>query len=153
VSTKTDAVCLALTALWQAAMSGTLSGVQVVDGPQVNSDPSSDWLFVAFDGDQPDEGNEAVVATQDLMAFAKVKQEDAEVTCAAISVRGDADVPSARARAFAIVSAAEDLLRTDMQLGGLVMHAFVSSHQYIPVITQGGCKARVVFTVTYKAQL
>jgi hypothetical protein len=148
VSSKTDAVCLALTALWQP-----LTGVQVADGPQANSDASDDWLFVAFDGDAPDEGNEAVAAEQSLMAFLKTKQEDAEVTCAVVSRRGDTDIPAARARAYDIVSDAEDLLRTDMQLGGLVMHAFVSAHQYIPVITQGGCKARVVFTVTYKAQL
>jgi hypothetical protein len=148
VSSKTDAVCLALTALWQP-----LTGVQVVDGPQANSDASDDWLFVAFDGDLPDEGNEAVDATQDLMAFLKTKQEDAEVTCAVVSRRGDTDIPAARARAYDIVSDAEDLLRADMQLGGLVMHAFVSAHQYIPIVTQGGAKVRVVFTVTYKAQL
>lgn len=148
MSSKVDAVILALTALWQP-----LTGVQVVDGPQANSESLDDWLFVGFDGDAPDEGNEAVSAEQDLMAFAKTKQETAEVTCAVVSRRGDTDVPSARARAYDIVSDAEDLLRADMSLGGLVMQAIVSEHQYIPVITQGGCKARVVFTVTYLAQL
>jgi hypothetical protein len=153
MATKVDAVCLALTTLWQAAMATTLSGVQVVDGPQVNADASSDWLFVGYDGDSPDDGNEGAVATQDLMAFAKVKQEDAEITCAVVTVRGDADIPAARARALAIFAAAEDLLRADMHLAGAVMHAFVSAHQYMPAITQGGAKVRVVFTVTYKAQL
>jgi hypothetical protein len=148
VSSKVDAVCLALTALWQP-----LAGVQVADGPQANSDAANDWLFVGFDGDAPDEGNEAVSAEQDLMAFLKTKQETAEVTCAVVSRRGDTDIASARARAYEVTSAAEDLLRADMFLGGLVMHAFISAHQYIPVITQGGCKARVVFTVTYLAQL
>lgn len=151
MSTKTDAVILALTALWQAAPA--LDTAEVVDGPQANSDASNDWLFVGFDGDLPDEGNEAAVVQQSLMAFMKTKQEDGEVTCAVVSRRGDIDVPTARARAYALMSAAEDALRTDMQLGGLVMHAFLSAHQYIPVITQGGCKARVVFTVTYQAQI
>lgn len=148
MASKVDAVCLALTALWQP-----LTGVRVVDGPQANSDAADDWLFVAFDGDVPDEGNEAVAATQDLMAFLKTKQEDAEVTCAVVSRRGDTDIATARARALDILSDAEDLLRIDMQLGGLVMHAFISAHQYSPVITSGGCKARITFTVTYKAQL
>jgi len=148
MAAKTNGVILALTALWQP-----IPGVQVVDGPQANSDASDDWLFVGFDGDLPDEGNEAAVVTQSLMAFLKTKQEDGEVTCAVVSRRGDTDVPAARARAYGLMSAAEDLLRADMLLGGLTMQSYVSAHQYIPVITQGGCKARVVFTVTYQAQI
>jgi hypothetical protein len=153
MATKTDAVSLYLTAIWQAATATTLTGVQVVDGPQANSVAANDWLFVAFDGDVPDEGNEAIAATQDLMAFARTKQEDAEVTCAVVCRRGDTDVPTARARAYAIFSAAEDVLRADMQLGGLVMHAFVSAHQYSPAQTAQGARVRLTFTVTYKAQI
>jgi hypothetical protein len=151
MASKTDAVCLALTALWQA--DPDLDSVQVVDGPQANSDASDEWLFVGFDGDAPDEGNEAVAAEQDWMAFAKTKQETAEVTCAVVVRRGDTDTPAARASAYAILSDAEDSLRADLTLSGSVMNSYISAHQYIPVITQGGCKARVVFTVTYQAQL
>lgn len=151
MAAKTDAVILALTALWQAAPA--LSDRRVVDGPQASGDASPDWLFVGSDSDFPDEDTDAAVVEQSLMAFAKVKQEDGEVICSAVSVRGDTDVAAARASAYATVSAAEDALRADMQLGGLVMHAFVSSHRYIPVITQSGAKVRVVFTVTYKAQI
>lgn len=151
MSTKVDAVCLALLAMW--TNDPDLSAVRVVDGPQANSDPANEWLFVGFDGDAPNEGNEAVSAEQDLMAFARTKQETADVTCAVVVVRGDTDIPSARARALDILSDAEDTLRADMQLGGLVMHAFVSAHQYIPVQTDAGAKVRVVFTVTYLAQL
>ncbi len=149
MSTKVDAVCLALTALWTSA----LTSVQVADGPQANSDASNDWLFVGADGDAPDDGNEAAAVDQSWMAFAKTMQETAEVTCAVVSVAGDTDIPSVRARAYAILASAETALRADPLLGGVVMQAYVSAHQYIPVITQGGCKARVVFTVTYQAQL
>jgi hypothetical protein len=145
-------VCLALTALWQGAVSSTLAGVVVADGPQANSDPSPDLLFVAYDG-VADSGALIVDATQNLMAFQRVKGEDASVTCSVVSYRGEPDVISARARAFAVLAAAEDLLRANMTLGGLVMHAFVSSHQYYPSQTETGAMARVVFTVTYKAQL
>lgn len=151
MTTKVDAVCLYLTAMWQADTD--LDAVEVVDGPQANSDASNEWLFVGFDGDRPDEGNEAVEAEQDLMTFARGKQESGNVTCAVVVRSGDTDTTAVRARAYEVLSDAEDTLRADMQLGGLVMHAYVSTHQYIPVITQGGCKARVVFTVTYLAQL
>lgn len=149
MSSKVDAVCLALTALWQTAV----TGAQVVDGPQANSDASNDWLFVGADGDAPDESNEAAAVDQSWMAFAKTMQETGEVTCAVVSRAGDTDIPTVRARAYAILAAAETALRADPLLGGVVMQSYVSAHQYIPVITQGGCKARVVFTVTYQAQL
>lgn len=149
MSSKTDAVILALTTLWQ----GALTGVRVVDGPQATSDAADDWLFVGFNGDTPDEYNEGAVAEQSLMAFQRTKQEDGQVTCAVVSRDGGPDVPAVRARAYGFLSDAEDALRSDMQLGGLVMHAFLSGHQYSPVITQQGAKVRVVFTVTYQAQL
>ena len=151
MATRFDAVCLALTAMWQAAP--TLAGVQVVDGPQVNGDASSSWLFVGSDGGEPADDVEAAVAEQSFMAFARTKQEDAEVTCAAVVVRGDTDIPAARAAANAILSAAEDLLRADLLLGGLVMKSHISAYRYIPVQTQAGAKVRIVFTVTYLAQL
>ena len=149
MATKVDAVCLALTALWTSA----LSTVRVVDGPQANSDAASDWLFVGADGDAPDEGMEGASVDQSWMAFAKTMQETGEITCAVVSRAGDTDIPSVRARAYAILASAETALRADPLLGGVVMQSYVSAHQYIPVITQGGCKARVVFTVTYQAQL
>lgn len=149
MSAKTDAVILALTAVWTTA----LTGIKVADGPQVTSDPANDWLFVGFNGDAPDESNQGATAEQSLMGFAKLKQESGQVTCAVVSRSGDTDIPAVRARAYATLSAAEDALRADMYLGGLVMHAFVSSHQYSPVQTQQASKVRVVFTVTYQAQL
>jgi hypothetical protein len=149
VSTRTDAVILYLTAMWTAA----LTGINVVDGPQVNSDPSNDWLFVGFNGGAPDDFNEGATAQQSLLTFARGKQEDGQVVCSVVSVAGDTDIPSLRARAYGFVSAAEDALRADMQLGGLVMQAIVSDHRYSPIQTQQAAKVRIVFTVTYKGQL
>lgn len=149
MAAKIDTVILALVATWASA----LSGIQVVDGPQVNSDPSDDWLFVGFNGDLPDESNEGATAEQSLMAFAKVKGDDGQITCAVVCRSGETNVPALRLRAMGFLSAAEDAIRTDMQLGGLVMHAYVSDYRYSPVQTQQAAKVRVVFTVTYKAQI
>lgn len=150
MAAKTDAVILALTALWQAA----LPNVQVADGPQANSDPTQVWLFVGYDGGEASEDTEAAVSEQSWMAFAKTKQEAGQVTCAAVAGRGDTDIVAARASAYAVVSAAEDALRADLSLGGVVsLQTYISSHTYIPAQTQAGAKVRVVFTVTYQAQL
>jgi hypothetical protein len=149
VSTKVDAVCLALTALWTSA----LTGIQVADGPQANSDAANDWLFVGADGDAPDDGNEAAAVDQSWMAFAKTMQETAEITCAIVSRAGEPSITAVRARAYGFLAAAETALRADPLLGGVVMQSYVSEHQLIPVVTTSGAKARVVFKVTYQAQL
>lgn len=155
MSTQIDAVILALTAKWQALSvpAGTLDGVRVVDGPQVTEDASQEWLFVGFDGAERGDSGEGATAEQSLMAFLKTKQEDAEIRCGVVVVRGDDNVPAARLRALAITSAAENALRLDMPLGGLVMHSFISGISYTPLQTDHGAKVRVVFTVNYQAQI
>ncbi len=149
MSSKTDAAVLYLTAMWTAA----LTGVTIADGPQVNSDPTADWLFVGFNGGSPDEFNEGATAQQSMLTFNRGKAEDGQITCAVVSVAGDTNIPATRARAYAFMATAEDAVRNDMTLGGLVMHAFVSDHRYSPVQTDNGAKVRIVFTVTYKGQL
>lgn len=151
MASKVDAVCLALTAMWQAAVA--LDPVNVVDGPQVNAISESEWLFVGYDADALDETTEGAVAEQSHEAFLKTKFEAGEVTCAAVVVRGDTDIAAARARAFAIVSAAEDSLRADLLLGGLVMQSWLSEQRYVPMQTDMGAKARVVFVISYLAQV
>jgi len=144
-----DPVILKLIEVWTAA----LTDLDVVDGPQVDSDPVNDRLFVGFNGDTPDEYNEGAVGVQSLMAFAKVKGDDGQVTCAVVSRSGDSDITATRARANGFLAAAEAALRADMSLGGLVMQAYVTDYRYSPVQTQQGAKVRVVFTVTYKGQI
>ena len=151
MASKLDAVCLFLAALWQA--DPDFSTVRVVDGPQVNEEDANEWLFVGYDADNLDDSTEGASAEQDWMAFAKLKQEQGEVTCAAVVRSGEVNIPAVRARALDIVSDAEDGLRTDPTLGGLVMQSWLSDQRFIPMVTQTGCKARVVFTVSYLAQL
>lgn len=149
MASLTDPVILYLTAMW----TDTLPSVNVADGPQVTSDAADDWLFVGYNGDTPDEANEGASGQQSLMAFNKVKGDDGQVICAAVSRSGDTNIPAVRARAMGSLSSAEAAVRADMTLGGLVMHAYVSDYRYSPVQTQQGAKVRVVFTVTYKAQI
>lgn len=151
MASKMDAVCLALTALWKAAPA--LAAVTVYDGPQVTGETPTDYLYVGYDGDLSNDDSEGSSAEQDWMAFAKLKQERGEIVCAAIANSGDVDVPAVRARAADIVSKAEDALRVDPLLGGLVMQSWLSDQRFIPVIDSNGSVARVVFTVSYVAQL
>jgi hypothetical protein len=151
MASKLDAMCLALTALWQAT--GALTGVRVADGPQATSEDSNEWLFVGYDADPLDDTSEGASAMQDWMAFAKTKQEPGEIVCAVVVRSGEVTISAVRSRAMAIVSAAEDALRIDPLLGGLVMQMWLSEQRYIPTVNRDGANARVVFTVSYLAQL
>jgi hypothetical protein len=152
VSTRLDDVIVALTVKWQALTSTTLANVQVVDGPQMNMDPSQEWLFVGHTGGVSVEGEETGFGQQDFFTFSRGKTENINVDCGIISVRGDGDVMLARQRALVILSACEDALRTDITLGGIVMNAEVAQMMYVPTVTSTGAKIRVTFTVSYQAQ-
>lgn len=154
MATSTDPVIRYLVAMWQALVATTLAGADVVDGPQVDSEPVSDRLFVGFNGGSPDEFNEGATAFLSRMAFQRVNQEDGQITCAVVSISTDAaELVALRVRAYGYLSAAEDALRADPKLGALVMDSYVSDHRYSPVQTQQGAKVRIVFTVTYKGQI
>lgn len=149
MASKADAVCLALVQIWQAG----LTDVEVVDGPQANSDPANRWLYVGSDGGAASESDVAISATQDWHTFPRGKLEVADVTCALGVRAGEPTVAAVRAQAYELFAAADDLLRADKTLGDLVMQARVTSHQFYPAVTTSGAKARVVFTVNYQAQI
>lgn len=149
MASKVDAVCLALAELWRTG----LTGVEVADGPQVNSDPQNKWLYVGSDGGAASGSDVAVSVNQDWHTFPRGKLEVGDVTCALGVRAGEPTVAIVRTQAYELFAAAEDLLRADHMLGGLVMQARVTSHQFYPAVTTSGAKARVVFTVNYQAQI
>ncbi len=151
MATKLDPVMVALDAMWKAAPA--LDSVTVYDGPQANSDPVTEALFVGYDGDKISETVEGATARQEPAAGSRMRLEEGEITCAAVVVSGNVDIPAARTRALDILSDCEDVLRADYLIGGLVMQAGISETRVIPTITQAGCKVRVVFVVAYQAHL
>lgn len=152
MATKLDAVCVALTALWTTTFAS--STMRVVDSMQANADPTADWLFVCYDGDEPDDSTEGASADQVPIAGGNIRREDGEITCAVVAVLGGTiDIPAVRARALAVVDDCEDALRADKTLGGLVMQAHLTAQRFIPMKTDKGSKGRVVFTVSYTVQL
>ena len=82
-----------------------------------------------------------------------VRREVGEVTSAIVVRSGTVDIPAVRVRALSILADCETALRANRTLSGLVMQAQLTEHRYLPMLSQSGCKARVVFTVTYQAQL
>lgn len=149
---KGDAVCVALRSLWGAAPA--FSATKVVDGPQATYEAAPEWLFVGFDGVDPSDAKQVgVQVEQQWMAYSKTFHEIGAVTCCLTVTGGNADLATARARVYTLLTAASDALRPDPTLGGLVMQSHISGHVYHPQIAGLGSKARLVFAVNYEAQL
>jgi len=107
----TDAVAALLTA-YQAAPA--LAGVPVYDGPQITAAADPDFIIVGHDAAAGPDG--ALAATTQAGAFVQAwadtttgREEAGTVNCLIVSQTGDAaDLPGRRARAAALLAAAED---------------------------------------------
>jgi hypothetical protein len=100
-----------------ALATAALPDVTVSDGPDLDEGTHLDLVCIGWDGDEESD-TEAVDATQEWAGLgAMAKNESLVVTCAAISVRGNGDMRSARAAAYASVAAIETGLRADPSLG------------------------------------
>lgn len=136
----------------------------VVDGYGVTSDTNQNVLMVGVD--DPDSGQSANSQTGEqtmaTMGTPRSRDEEGDVTCAALSWNGNTDQKAARDAAYATVAAVETILRADPTLGvgqpGRVVCQLgghtLSQNQYADTDTQaGGCDALVIFTVHFKARI
>ncbi|NJP73732.1 hypothetical protein [Streptomyces sp. C1-2] len=138
----------ALVALGRA--DSELADVRVSDGPEVTEDSAQDWLIVGFDGD-PDgdfQSAQTVGGWTDLLGG---REEEFQITVAAISQRGDTDVAAARARAYQIAGRVEAWLRSDPSLGLLSLEAAIGATQLTQDQTNRGAQARLLLTVAGRA--
>lgn len=76
-----------------------LKGVSVADGPQVSDTAAADWLIVGFDGD-PSGDFEAAQSVAEFAGLGTRREEQFQVTVAAIANRGDTNIVAARKRVY-----------------------------------------------------
>ncbi|MFJ9114479.1 hypothetical protein ACIRJO_02905 [Streptomyces sp. NPDC102394] len=94
-----------------------LSGVQIVDGPEISDSSAGEMVVVGFDAD-PEGDYEAASTTQAWAGIgAKKKNEDIQVTCAVLVRKGSTAVKPLRDRVFAIFAEVETVVRADPSLG------------------------------------
>ncbi|MGW0169557.1 hypothetical protein ACWDWT_30930 [Streptomyces sp. NPDC003343] len=127
-----------------------LEGVRVVDGPEVSEDAAPDWLIVGFDGDGDGDFQAAstVGGWSDLRTG---REEQFQLTVAAIANRGDLDVRAARTRVYEIGARVEAWLRADPSAGLLSLEAGVEATQLQQALTNQGVSARLLLTVAGQA--
>jgi hypothetical protein len=126
-----------------------LDGVQVSDGPEVTESGALDWLIVGFDGD-PNGDFQAATSVGGWSDLRTGREEQFQITVAAIAQRGDTDVRAARQRAYQIGGCVEAWLRADPSIGLPSLEAAVEATQ----LTQDqnkGVQAVLLLTVAGRA--
>lgn len=156
----TSAIPLAidwLVSTFQAAatLGAASPAVQVLDGPTVADDAAGLVLWVGVDN--PDvNAVDASTANQTWAGLGALrKNELLSIPCAARAWNGTNDVRSARAAAFAILAAVEDIVRANANLGGTVLVTLpgVTNVRLRQGSTPKGVIADVLFTIDAKARI
>ncbi len=127
-----------------------LSDVRVSDGPEVTDDSAMDWLIVGFDGD-PNGDFQAAQSVGGWSDLRTGREEQFQVTVAAISQRGDTDVRAARARAYEIGARVEAWLRAEPSIGLPSLEAGIEATQLTQDQTNQGVQAVLLLTVAGRA--
>ncbi|MGW4883365.1 hypothetical protein [Streptomyces murinus] len=150
MGSRVPEVIEALVALGQAEASTELEGVQVSDGPEVTGSSSPDWLIIGFDGD-PDGDFRAAQTVGGWAGLGSRREEQWQVTVAAIASRGDTDVRAARTRAYEIGARVEAWLRADPSIGLRSLEAAIEASQLTQDQTDQGVQAVLLLTVAGRA--
>lgn len=133
-----------LVALGQADIG--LTDVHVSDGPDVTETSVPDWLIIGFDGDQSGDF-EAAQSVSDFADLGGGREEEFQVTVAAVAKRGDTDIASARVRVYEIGSRVEAWAQADPTLGLDALQAGVTGTRLVQDQTTNGAQAVLLMTV------
>jgi hypothetical protein len=150
MSSAVGAVVTALVAAFGAQPA--LYGVEVIDGPPVESPGAVDLVMVGHDYG-PDSDAEITVEQEWADLACTRRTERGAVPCSVLSQTGDVDVPGRRARVLQLLAACEAALRADLSLGGVVRVAQLESAGAHQFTNDKGTAVVVPFTVTYVASV
>ncbi|MFB7597258.1 hypothetical protein [Streptomyces sp. NPDC056160] len=148
MGSRVPEVIEALVALGRA--DAGLAEVEVSDGPEVTDTSAPDWLIVGFDGD-PAGDMQAAQTVGGWSDLGGGREEQFQVTVAAIASRGDTDVRAARMRAYEIGARVEAWLRVDPSIGLRSLEAAVEASQLTQDQTEQGVQAVLLLTVAGRA--
>jgi hypothetical protein len=129
---------------------GDLADVEVADGPQVSGSQALDWLIIGFDGD-PSGDFEAAQSVGGWSDLGGGREEEFQITVAAIANRGDTDIVAARLRTYEIGARVEAWLREAPSLGLRSLEAAVVATRLVQDQTEDGAQARLLLTVAGRA--
>ncbi len=126
--------------------------VAVFDGPALTDAPAPLALHVGVDDAFSDGPPTSATSEQERTGLASKRQETVIIHCAAVAWNGSDNIRAVRSSAFAILAAAEDLIRSNTdRFGGNAGGAVpgVSGIALQQNSTAQGVVAQVSFTVTF----
>jgi hypothetical protein len=123
-----------------------LDAVTVTDGPEVTEDSAHDWLIIGFDGD-PDGDFTAAQTVGGWAGLSSRREEQFQITVAAIASRGDTDVRAARVRVYEIGARVEAWLREAPSLGLEGLEAAIEASRLTQDQDDTGVQAVLLLTV------
>lgn len=135
--------------VYEPADDGT-PGVVVADGPQVTDDATPDWLVIGFDGD-PNGDFEAATSVGGWADLSTGREEEFQITVAAIASRGDTDIVTARLRAYEIAAPVEAWLREDPSIGLRSVEAAIVGTRLTQDQTDQGAQVVLLLSVAGRA--
>lgn len=141
-----------VTAFTNAATLGQATPpVDVFDGPPTTDDPSPLALYVGVDDAFADSAPTGATSEQVRQGLANKRQETVTIHCTAVAWSGASDMRAVRTSAFAILAAAEDIIRLNTDgFGGNAGGALPGvSGIALQQNNAGGATAQVAFTVTF----
>ncbi len=130
--------------------------VDVYDGPEARYGESNLILWVGLD--DPDADDAPIAATSDqtwASLGAQRKDEQFSVYCVALAWSGDTDVRAARIGAYGIVSAVEDIVRANANLGGTILVTLhgVTGMTARQINGERGAGCQIQFRIDCKARI
>lgn len=134
-----------------STLTAALPNVSVFDGPFIDT-PDGDYVTVGWTPD-----GETTTGSQVWAGLgAKARDETIDVPCYCDSFSGSTTVSTRRNAAFALLSAAENAVRSDPTLGGAVLNpgwAEIGSYSERQEQTDAGVAVGVVFHVLVKTRI
>lgn len=138
-----------------AAAKAALSNLLVNDGYGVTEDPGNYLMIGVDDPDRPDAALSASSQQDWAHANYTARDEEGDITCAALSWTGDTDQKVSRDAVFATTAAVENMLRANPSLGlaNLLWTSYGSATQLNQWQDAEGSMALVVFQVHFRARI
>jgi len=133
---------------------GSLSGVRIFDGIEIDYSYPGDAIAVGHDGNM--EGDEVVAGSirQEYKQLGAIsKFEDGSLSCFLWSANGSTNLTTCRARAFQLLGYVENVIRADVSFGGVVMYSGLDSSSMFYRQSTQGAGVGITFTITYKAKI
>lgn len=130
-------------------------GIVVLDGYGVTEFVGNYLMIGVDDPYKPDASISASSAQDWAHANYTTRDEEGDITCAALSYSGDANQKTARDSAFATTAAMENLLRANPTLGlaNLLWTSYGTSTQLEQSQDADGSWALIVFSVHFRARI